>query len=129
MREKRCLAYSVYSFQSLFSGTGQVGLYLGTRPDNVAAALRVVGDELSRVREAPADAAELQRAKENVKGRVVLALESTAARMNRLGSSVLAGMPLLTVDDVVDRVGRRVLISEDMTRWMQDQRATEMVLA
>jgi predicted Zn-dependent peptidase len=104
VREKRGLAYSVYSFQSLFSGTGQVGLYLGTRPDNVAAALRVVGDELSRVREDPADAAELQRAKENVKGRVVLALESTGARMNRLGSSILAGLPLLSVDEMIERI-------------------------
>ena len=51
VREKRGLAYSVYSFQSLFAGTGQVGLYLGTRPDNVAPALRVVGDELARLRE------------------------------------------------------------------------------
>ena len=48
VREKRGLAYSVYSFQSLFAATGQVGLYVGTRPDNVAAALRVVGDELAR---------------------------------------------------------------------------------
>ena len=104
VREKRGLAYSVYSFQSLFAHAGQVGLYLGTRPDNVAEALRVVGDELTRVREEPADADELHRAKENVKGRVVLALESTAARMNRLGSSILAGLPLLTVDEMIERI-------------------------
>jgi predicted Zn-dependent peptidase len=104
VREKRGLAYSVYSFQSLFAHAGQVGLYLGTRPDNVAAALRVVGDELNRVRTDPADADELRRAKENVKGRVVLALESTAARMNRLGSSILAGLPLLTVDEMIERI-------------------------
>ena len=40
VREKRGLAYSVYSFQSLYAGTGQIGLYLGTRPDNVARAMR-----------------------------------------------------------------------------------------
>ena len=40
VREKRGLAYSVYSFQSLYAGSGQIGLYLGTRPDNVARALR-----------------------------------------------------------------------------------------
>ena len=104
VREKRGLAYSVYSFQSLFAGTGEVGLYVGTRPDNVGEALRVVGDELARLREDPASAEELVRAKENVKGRIVLGLESTSARMNRLGASVLAGLPLLTVDEVLERI-------------------------
>ncbi|HWT91851.1 MAG TPA: pitrilysin family protein [Solirubrobacteraceae bacterium] len=104
VREQRGLAYSVYSFQSLFAQTGQVGLYLGTRPDNVAAALRVVGEELDRVRTDLVPADELERAKENVKGRMVLALESTAARMNRLGASVLADLPLLSLDEVLAKV-------------------------
>jgi predicted Zn-dependent peptidase len=104
VREKRGLAYSVYSFQSLYAGSGQIGLYLGTRPDNVARALRVVADELDRFRSDPATDDELERSKENVKGRVLLALESTTARMNRLGSSVLAGIPLLSVDEVEARI-------------------------
>jgi predicted Zn-dependent peptidase len=104
VREKRGLAYSVYSFQSLYAGSGQIGLYLGTRPDNVARALRVVADELDRFRSDPASDDELERSKENVKGRVLLALESTTARMNRLGSSVLAGIPLLSVDEVEARI-------------------------
>jgi predicted Zn-dependent peptidase len=104
VREKRGLAYSVYSFQSLFAGTGQAGLYVGTRPDNVAAALRVVADELARLCADPVAEDELARAKENVKGRVVLGLESTLSRMNRLGSSLLAGLPLLSVDEVMERI-------------------------
>jgi predicted Zn-dependent peptidase len=104
IREKRGLAYSVYSFTSSYADTGQVGLYLGTRPDNVETALRVVGDELTRLLADGITAEELQRSKENVKGRVVLSLESTTARMNRLGSSVLADLPLLTVDEVVERI-------------------------
>jgi predicted Zn-dependent peptidase len=104
VRERRGLAYSVYSFQSLYAGSGQIGMYLGTRPDNVARALRVVADELDRFREDPATDDELARSKENVKGRVLLALESTTARMNRLGSSVLAGIPLLSVDEVEARI-------------------------
>jgi len=94
----------VYSFQSLYAGSGQIGLYLGTRPDNVARALGVVAEELERFRAEPATAEELERSKENVKGRVLLALESTTARMNRLGSSVLGGMPLLSVDEVEARI-------------------------
>ena len=54
VREKRGLAYNVYSFQSMYAGTGQVGLYLGTRPDNVVRAMGVVADELERMRDDPA---------------------------------------------------------------------------
>jgi predicted Zn-dependent peptidase len=104
VREKRGLAYSVYSFQSLYAGTGQVGMYVGTRPDNVGRAMAVVADELERFRLEPATPEELDRSKENVKGRLVLALESTTARMNRLGSSLLAELPLLSVDEMVERI-------------------------
>jgi predicted Zn-dependent peptidase len=104
VRERRGLAYAVYSFASAYQDTGQVGLYVGTRPENVTEALGVVGSELTRLREQPANAEELLRAKENLKGRVVLALESTGARMNRLGSEVLAGAPLLSLDEVVERI-------------------------
>ena len=104
VRERRGLAYAVYSFTSAYHDTGQVGLYVGTRPENLAEALSVVGTELARLREEPATAEELARAKENLKGRVVLALESTGARMNRLGSEILAGAPLLSLDEVVERI-------------------------
>jgi predicted Zn-dependent peptidase len=104
VREKRGLAYNVYSFQSLFAGSGQVGLYLGTRRDNVGLAMRVVADELGRVRETGVSADELDRARENVKGRVVLSLESTSARMSRLGSSLLADMPVMAIDEVIARI-------------------------
>ena len=118
VREKRGLAYSVYSFQSLFAHAGQVGLYLGTRPDNVGAALGVVGEELARALEDPATAEELERAKENLKGRIVLGLESTSARMNRLGSSVLADMPLLTVDEIIERID--AVTREDVLDLMRE---------
>ena len=104
VRERRGLAYSVYSYTAQFSDTGQVGLYLGTRADNLAPALEVVAQELTRLQRDPASAEELERAKENLKGRIVLSLESTGARMNRLGSAVLTGMPLLSVDEVVEKI-------------------------
>jgi predicted Zn-dependent peptidase len=104
VRERRGLAYSVYSFTSAYHDSGQVGLYLGTRTDNVDEAIGVVGAELERIRREAATAEELSRAKENLKGRVLLALESTGARMNRLGSEVLAGAPLLSLDEVVQKI-------------------------
>ena len=104
VREKRGLAYAVYSFTSLYAATGQVGLYVGTRGENLGPALQVVAAELERCAEDPASEAELQRAKENAKGRYVLSLESTASRMNRLGSATLAGLPILSDDEVLERI-------------------------
>jgi predicted Zn-dependent peptidase len=103
VRERRGLAYAVYSFAGLYAHTGQFGLYLGTRADNLAPALEAVAGELTRIVEEEIDAEELERAQENVKGRMVLALESTSARMNRLGSSILAGLPILTLDEAIER--------------------------
>jgi predicted Zn-dependent peptidase len=123
VREERGLAYSVFSFQALYAQTGQIGVYLGTRPDNVAPALRVVADELARLRADGVTAEELERSKENVKGRIVLALESTAARMNRLGSAVLSGLPLLSVDDVVQRI--EAVTSDDVAQLTAELLAPE----
>jgi len=104
VREERGLAYSVYSFAGQYADTGQVGLYVGTRPDNLVEAMKVVNDELARLREQPATEAELVRARENVKARVVLGMESTGARMHRLGGSLLFDLPLLETDEVMERI-------------------------
>jgi predicted Zn-dependent peptidase len=103
VRERRGLAYSVFSFHGLYAETGQVGVYVGTRPDNVVAVGEVLAEELARIREEPVEPDELERAKDNVKGRVVLALESTSARMDRLGGSLLANMPILELDETIER--------------------------
>jgi predicted Zn-dependent peptidase len=101
VREKRGLAYSVYSYASQYVDSGQVALYVGTRPDRVREAMDVIGEELRKLLDDSITEEELVRAKENVKGRTVLSMESTLARMNRLGSSVLMGVPLLTLDEMV----------------------------
>jgi predicted Zn-dependent peptidase len=104
IRETRGLAYAVYSFAAQYATTGQVGLYVGTRPDNVGTAMGIVNIELEKLRQDGISAEELERSKDNVKGRILLSLESTVARMNRLGSSLLAGMPLLDIDELEARI-------------------------
>jgi predicted Zn-dependent peptidase len=76
-------------------------MYVGTRPDNVPEAMDVIGSELRKLAEDGVTADELERAKENVKGRTVLSMESMLARMNRMGSSVLTGIPLLSLDEIL----------------------------
>ncbi len=127
VREKRGLAYSVFSFTSTYAETGQVGLYVGTRPDNVTKAMRVVGEELERFRQSGATPEELERSRENVKGRILLGLESTTSRMNRLGSSVLAGMPLLSVDELEERIDAVTL--EDVEALARELFAPEQLSA
>jgi predicted Zn-dependent peptidase len=108
VRERRGLAYSVFTFSNLYAHTGEVGLYVGTRPDNLREALAVVAAELERCVEAvggkPITDAELVRSRENLKGRVVLGMESTGARMSRLGSSLLNELPILSVDEMLERI-------------------------
>ncbi len=104
IRERRGLAYSVFSFSNMYAATGEVGLYVGTRPENLAEAVATIAAELERFVEEPADARELERSRENAKGRLVLSLESTSARMNRLGGAVLNGLPILPVEEIMERV-------------------------
>jgi predicted Zn-dependent peptidase len=66
--------------------------------------MRIVEAELEHLRTQPATPEELSRAKENLKGRVLLALETTGSRMSRLGSEVLAESPLLGLDDLVEKI-------------------------
>jgi predicted Zn-dependent peptidase len=127
IRERRGLAYAVYSFTSAYQDTGQVGLYVGTRVENVTEALSVVGTELARFRDEPGTADELQRAKENLKGRVLLALESTGARMNRLGSEVLGGAALMPLDDLVERID--AVSQEDLAALADELWAPERLSA
>jgi predicted Zn-dependent peptidase len=83
-----------------------VAMYLGTRGDNVAEACGIIARELGNLRDAGVSVAELERAKEHVKGRMVLSLESTAARMTRLARSILFEVPLLSLDEMLERTER-----------------------
>jgi predicted Zn-dependent peptidase len=104
IREKRGMAYSVYSFASQYSDAGQVGLYVGTREDNLAACFEIVARELADVAGGGVHAGELERAKENLKGRILLSLESTSSRMSRLGKSLVTNTELLSPEEVVARI-------------------------
>lgn len=104
VREKRGLAYAVYSYSQLFRDCGEVGLYVGTRPDRIAESIEIFARELGRLVEEPATPEELARAKENLKGRTALSMESPMGRMIQLGGSVLFDVPVLTLDDIERRV-------------------------
>lgn len=104
VREKRGLAYAVYSYSGYYRDSGQIGMYVGTRPDRASEAMAVFGDELRRLVADPASADELARAKENVKGRTALSMESPMGRMSQIGSNTLFGTPIYTLDEIERRI-------------------------
>jgi predicted Zn-dependent peptidase len=103
IREKRGMAYSVYTFASQYSDSGQVGLYVGTREENLVSCLEIAVRELADVAAGNVRSDELARAKENLKGRLLLSLESTSTRMTRIGKATVTRTPLLDIDEIVRR--------------------------
>jgi predicted Zn-dependent peptidase len=104
VREKRGLAYAVGSYTQQYVDSGLIGLYVGTRGDNVQEACEIIGRELASIHTDGITDDELVRAKEHVKGRMVLSSESTAARMGRIGKAVLFDTPLLTLDELLEKI-------------------------
>jgi predicted Zn-dependent peptidase len=112
IREMRGMAYSVYTFGSQYSETGQVGIYVGTREDNLDECLAVIAAELEDVGAGNLRDGELDRAKENLEGRLLLSLESTSNRMSRLGRALVTDTELVPVEEVVRRV--RAVTEDDV---------------
>jgi predicted Zn-dependent peptidase len=104
IREKRGMAYAVYTFAGQYSDTGQVGVYIGTREENLEPCLAIVAEQIADVAAGNVSEAELERAKENLKGRMVLGMESTSSRMSRLGKALITDTELLSLDRVIAEV-------------------------
>jgi predicted Zn-dependent peptidase len=98
IREKRGMAYSVYTFASQYTDSGQIGFYVGTREENLSACLEIATEQIADVAAGNLRPNELERAKENLKGRIILAMESTASRMSRLGKSLITDTELVSLD-------------------------------
>jgi predicted Zn-dependent peptidase len=104
VREKRGLAYSVFSFASHHADAGLVGVSVGCLPAKLDEVLSVVRAELSRVAADGLTDEELQRGKGQLRGGLVLGLEDSGSRMSRLGKGELVGDPLLSIDEVITHI-------------------------
>jgi predicted Zn-dependent peptidase len=104
VREKRGLAYSVYSYTSGFADCGLFGVYAGCRPNQVHDVLRICRDELDHVAETGLSDEEISRAIGQLRGSTVLGLEDTGALMNRIGKSELCWGEQISVDDMLARM-------------------------
>ncbi|MDP8974735.1 MAG: insulinase family protein [Actinomycetota bacterium] len=114
VREKRGLAYAVYAYHQGYSDAGAIKMYVGSTTGNVEEAARVIAEQLDRIRDEAVTEEELQRTKEQLKSSTILAMESTAARMTRIGRSVITGSELLTPEEIAARID--AVTTEDVKR-------------
>jgi predicted Zn-dependent peptidase len=127
VREKRGLAYSVFSFASQHVDAGLVGVSVGCLPTKLQQVLDVVRAELGKIGQDGIDADELARGKGQLKGGLVLGLEDSASRMTRLGKSELVDDELLSIDEVLTRIEGVTL--DDVRRLAADLFSQPEVLA
>jgi predicted Zn-dependent peptidase len=114
VREKRGLAYAVFSYHQGYSDAGAIKTYVGSTTGNVEEAVRVITEQLGRVQEELVSDEELDRTKQQLKSSTLLALESTAARMNRIGRSVITDTELLSPEEIAERI--EAVSAEDIRR-------------
>ena len=123
VREKRGLAYAVYSYHQSYSDAGAIKTYVGSTTGNVEEAVDVIVREMGKMRTEPVDAEELERTKLQLKSSTLLALESTAARMNRVGRSVILDTELLSPQEISERI--EAVTAEDVMRLANKHLDTE----
>ena len=101
VREELGLAYSVYTFQTFYSGSGVHGVYVGTAPKTADAALGAIEEELAVVVEQGLPDDEIAQGKGQLKGQLTLSLESPTARMYRAAAVELYGEPHRSLDEML----------------------------
>jgi predicted Zn-dependent peptidase len=104
IREKRGLAYSVYSYAAHHAETGMFGVYAGCQPARAKQVLEICREQVDLVARSGITADELARGKGQLAGALVLGLEDTGSRMSRLGKAELVYGEILTVDEILARI-------------------------
>ncbi|EIW18543.1 MULTISPECIES: M16 family metallopeptidase [Pelosinus] len=109
IREEQGLAYSIYSYQTNYSDAGLFTIYAGTRPSNASQVIELIIDNINTLRNVGINAVELAKTKEQLKGSLLLSLESSSSRMFRIGKMELTLGSFITLDEVVDKIDKVTL--------------------
>jgi predicted Zn-dependent peptidase len=104
VRERRGLAYSVYSYHTMFVDAGLFAAYAGTTPARAKEVLTILRQQLQDVGDGGLSEEEFERAKGHMKGSLVLSLDDPSGRMSRLGKSEISHGEILTVNDMLRRI-------------------------
>ncbi len=106
IRERRGLSYSVYSFLSGYSDSGTITVYAGTRAREVRQVLDLIHREIQKLARDGIDSTELTRTKDQMKGSLMLSLESSHSRMNKLAKDELIAGKHTTLEDLIAEINR-----------------------
>jgi predicted Zn-dependent peptidase len=106
IRENRGLAYSVYSFLSSFIDSGMIGVYVGTGENTLTSVLKIIRREMKKLAENSLKPGELRSAKEQLKGNLLLSLESTDSRMGRLAKSEIYFHRFISPEEIIEGIER-----------------------
>jgi predicted Zn-dependent peptidase len=104
IREELALAYTVYSFQSFHASAGFSGVYVGTRPGWEDRVIDAVNEEHRKLADEGLQGEELEHTRQQVKGQVMLSLESTSSRLYRLAGLALCDEPYQSLDEILARI-------------------------
>jgi predicted Zn-dependent peptidase len=118
VREKRGLAYAVFSGLSAYRDAGSFTVYAGCANDAVGQVIDLVVDELRGIKQTPVPKAELQRSKDHLKGSLMLSLENTASRMSHLARQEIYFDRQFGLDETLQGVER--VTAEDVQRVAVD---------
>lgn len=129
IREKRGLAYAVYSYHSSHADCGLFTIYAGTAPKQTQDVLGITIDVLGNLAAHGLTQDELKKGKEQLKGSLILGLESTGARMNRLGKNELMLGRHYTLDEIIARIDSITMddITYVLSRMLSEPFAAAMV--
>ena len=118
VREEAGLAYSIYSELSPFRDTGALSVYAGTSAEKTPEAIRLIVEEFRRLKSEPVSDEELNRARNQSKGNIVLGLESSSARMSNLARQQMYYGRFASVDEIISDVDR--VTTADVQRLAND---------
>ncbi|WP_371371207.1 M16 family metallopeptidase [Sporomusa aerivorans] len=109
IREEKGLAYSIYSYQNNYKDSGLLTIYAGTRPNNINQVLDLIMENLRELKTKGISEQELIKSKEQIKGSLLLGLESSSSRMSRIGKMEITLGKFVSLDEVVRKIDRVTL--------------------
>jgi len=130
IREKYGLAYSIYSFTDFMQDTGIFGVYLSTDREKLELAIDLAKKELKTLSKVPIPSEEIQKRKNQLKGNILLGLESTSHRMNRLAKNEIyysRFIPIETIINAIEKV-KQEQITELAASLFVDEQMSTMIL-
>jgi predicted Zn-dependent peptidase len=126
IREELGLAYGIYAYQQFLQSAGVAGVYVGTQPKTADQAAEAIRAEYARLAGEGLTEAEVAEGRQQLRGQVMLALESPVSRMSRMATMVMQGEGYRTLDTILDEIGsvRRETVNDLAAEFFQPERQT-----